>query len=160
MRRSTLQRKDRSELNQIATALGAKPSSRARKDEIIQLIMDLTSGGASAAPPATGEDSEADAGATEHSRDVDTASAESPNSDTGNGQPDGGARNDQVEKASDDQRANERGGGRRRAGQPATAAPQPRPRTATATARTAGTAIPSKCRAGWTFATRATASCG
>ena len=109
MRRSTLQRKDRSELNQIATALGAKPSSRARKDEIIQLIMDLTSGGASAAPPATGEDSEADAGATEHSRDVDTASAESPNSETGNGQPDGGARNDQVEKASDDQRANERG---------------------------------------------------
>ncbi len=43
MRRSTLQRKDRSELNQIATALGARPSSRARKDEIIQLILDLTS---------------------------------------------------------------------------------------------------------------------
>ncbi len=43
MRRSTLQRKDRSELNQIAAALGAKPPSRARKDEIIQLIIDLTS---------------------------------------------------------------------------------------------------------------------
>ena len=46
MRRSTLQRKDRGELNQIAAALGAKPSSRARKDEIIQLIIDLTADGA------------------------------------------------------------------------------------------------------------------
>ena len=52
MRRSTLQRKDRGELNQIAAALGAKPSSRARKDEIIQLIIDLTADGARIAPPA------------------------------------------------------------------------------------------------------------
>ena len=51
MRRSTLQRKDRGELNQIAAALGAKPSSRARKDEIIQLIIDLTADGARVAPP-------------------------------------------------------------------------------------------------------------
>ncbi len=46
MRRSTLQRKDRGELNQIAAALGSKPSSRARKDEIIQMIIDLTADGA------------------------------------------------------------------------------------------------------------------
>ena len=53
MRRSTLQRKDRGELNQIAAALGAKPSSRARKDEIIQLIIDLTAdGGPDPLPPA------------------------------------------------------------------------------------------------------------
>ena len=52
MRRSTLQRKDRGELNQIAAALGAKPSSRARKDEIIQLIIDLTADGVRIAPPA------------------------------------------------------------------------------------------------------------
>lgn len=52
MRRSTLQRKDRGELNQIAAALGAKPSSRARKDEIIQLIIDLTADGARVAPAA------------------------------------------------------------------------------------------------------------
>ena len=51
MRRSTLQRKDRGELNQIAAALGAKPSSRARKDEIIQLIIDLTADGARISPP-------------------------------------------------------------------------------------------------------------
>ena len=55
MRRSTLQRKDRSELNQIATALGAKPPSRARKDQIIQLIIDLTSGDAKAVQPTNGE---------------------------------------------------------------------------------------------------------
>ena len=53
MRRSTLQRKDRGELNQIATALGAKPSSRARKDEIIQLIIDLTADGARISVPAS-----------------------------------------------------------------------------------------------------------
>ena len=41
MRRSTLQRKDRDELTQIATTLGKKPSSRARKGEIIDLILDL-----------------------------------------------------------------------------------------------------------------------
>ncbi len=54
MRRSTLQRKDRSELNQIANALGAKPPSRARKDEIIQLIIDLTSGGPKPTQPSNG----------------------------------------------------------------------------------------------------------
>lgn len=74
MRRSTLQRKDRGELNQIAAALGAKPSSRARKDEIIQLIIDLTADGArisqpagegptaEAAPGGSGEAGEADQG--------------------------------------------------------------------------------------------------
>ena len=58
MRRSTLQRKDRSELNQIATALGAKPSSRARKDQIIQMIIDLTSGDARASQTGNGEAAE------------------------------------------------------------------------------------------------------
>ncbi len=45
MRRSTLQRKDRDELTAIATTLGKKPSSRARKGEIIDLILDLAAGG-------------------------------------------------------------------------------------------------------------------
>lgn len=45
MRRSTLQRKDREELTLIATTLGKKPSSRARKGEIIELILDLAAGG-------------------------------------------------------------------------------------------------------------------
>ncbi len=45
MRRTTLQRKDRDELTQIAKALGGEPSTRARKDEIITLILDLASSG-------------------------------------------------------------------------------------------------------------------
>ena len=39
LRRSTLERKDRDELVTIATALGSKPPSRARKSEIIDLII-------------------------------------------------------------------------------------------------------------------------
>jgi transcription termination factor Rho len=45
MRRSTLQRKDRDELTKIAETLGKKPPSRARKGEIIDLILDLAAGG-------------------------------------------------------------------------------------------------------------------
>ena len=45
MRRSTLQRKDRDELTEIAAAMGTKPPSRARKGEIIDLIIDLAAGG-------------------------------------------------------------------------------------------------------------------
>lgn len=43
LRRSTLQRKDRDELIAIATALGTPPSSRARKAEIVELILDTAS---------------------------------------------------------------------------------------------------------------------
>jgi transcription termination factor Rho len=45
MRRSTLQRKDRDELTEIASAMGTKPPNRARKGEIIDLIIDLAAGG-------------------------------------------------------------------------------------------------------------------
>ena len=44
LRRSTLQRKDRDELVAIATAMGAPPSSRARKAEIVELILDAAAG--------------------------------------------------------------------------------------------------------------------
>lgn len=44
MRRSTLQRKDREELTEIASTLGTQPSARARKGEIIDLILNLVSG--------------------------------------------------------------------------------------------------------------------
>ena len=43
MRRSTLQRKDREELTAIASTLGQKPPSGARKGEIIDLILELVS---------------------------------------------------------------------------------------------------------------------
>ena len=60
LERSALERKDREELTTIALALGAKPPSRARKADIVQLILELTgvesSGGGDAdAPSAPGE---------------------------------------------------------------------------------------------------------
>lgn len=53
MRRSTLQRKDREELTEIASTLGMKPSGRARKGEIIDLILNLVSGGDTSAAAAS-----------------------------------------------------------------------------------------------------------
>ena len=50
LERSALERKDREELTTIAQALGAKPPSRARKAEIVQLILELT--GVESAPAA------------------------------------------------------------------------------------------------------------
>ena len=83
MRRSTLQRKDRGELNQIAAALGAKPSSRARKDEIIQLIIDLTADGARISQPASETPpAEASAGSSEEA-DGGPRSAPKAGRDTG-----------------------------------------------------------------------------
>jgi transcription termination factor Rho len=54
LERSALERKDREELTTIAQALGAKPPSRARKAEIVQLILELT-GVASPEASGTGE---------------------------------------------------------------------------------------------------------
>ncbi|MGI9605411.1 MAG: Rho termination factor N-terminal domain-containing protein, partial [Acidimicrobiales bacterium] len=42
LRRSALERKDRDELTTIATSLGVKPPSRARKAEIVDLILTTT----------------------------------------------------------------------------------------------------------------------
>ena len=63
MRRSTLQRKDREELTEIARTLGTKPPPRARKGEIIDLILDLVNGADSEPlgdPPATEDQSNAE----------------------------------------------------------------------------------------------------
>ncbi len=84
MRRSTLQRKDRDELTQIAETLGGAPPSRARKGEIIELIMDLVSdgnGAAGAAGQAAGTTtastdaagSESSAGSASAAADAETA---------------------------------------------------------------------------------------
>jgi transcription termination factor Rho len=53
LERSALERKDREELTTIAQALGAKPPSRARKAEIVQLILELT--GVASEPSGAGE---------------------------------------------------------------------------------------------------------
>jgi len=58
LRRSTLERKDRDELVTIATALGSKPPSRARKSEIVDLIIKTattSSGDESAEGPQDGD---------------------------------------------------------------------------------------------------------
>ena len=72
LERSALERKDREELTTIALALGAKPPSRARKADIVQLILELTgveSGAAASgvpgkaeAPPAASATGKADDG--------------------------------------------------------------------------------------------------
>ena len=73
MRRSTLQRKDRDELTQIAEALGRRPGSRARKGEIIDLILDLAAGG----------DGRGDASAVDDSSDGSAASDDASATDEG-----------------------------------------------------------------------------
>ena len=67
--KATLERKDKDELTQIAAAMGGKPSSRARKAQIIDLIMELAG---------VGEDTGADAGASD-----DAAAAADGGSDRG-----------------------------------------------------------------------------
>ena len=71
MRRSTLQRKDREELTLIATTLGKKPASRARKGEIIDLILDLAAGGDGSSVGSSDEQS-ADSAETEESETTDS----------------------------------------------------------------------------------------
>jgi transcription termination factor Rho len=78
LERSALERKDREELTTIAQALGAKPPSRARKAEIVQLILELTgvepSGGSDAGGARSGTRGKAGKQATE---------AAGPSADTG-----------------------------------------------------------------------------
>ena len=51
LERGALESKDRDELTTIANALGGKPGSRARKAEIVDLILDLTGTGSNGSSP-------------------------------------------------------------------------------------------------------------
>ncbi|MGY6500826.1 MAG: transcription termination factor Rho [Acidimicrobiales bacterium] len=53
LERSTLQKKDRAELITIATAMGAKPGSRAKKADVIDIILDLAGVSSDDAAPET-----------------------------------------------------------------------------------------------------------
>ncbi len=64
LERSALERKDRDELMTIATALGGKPGSRAKKADIIDLVLELTGVSAGAADAAGSADAEAVPGDT------------------------------------------------------------------------------------------------
>mgnify|MGYP002525345508 CR=1 FL=1 len=54
LQREVLEEKDRDELTTIATALGGKPGSRARKAEIVDLILDLAGDNGAAVAPSNG----------------------------------------------------------------------------------------------------------
>lgn len=58
--KATLERKDKDELTQIAAAMGGKPGSRARKAEIVDLILDLA--GVGDAPANTDTDTDTRSG--------------------------------------------------------------------------------------------------
>ena len=82
LERSALERKDRDELHTIAVALGGKPSSRARKAEIVDLILELA-GVAPAAPGAgSGSRRAAGPGPDAHPRGNGRAPAAEADSDT------------------------------------------------------------------------------
>lgn len=95
MRRSTLQRKDRDELTQIATTLGKKPSSRARKGEIIDLILDLAAGGDGGGN--TDETDSPDTDVTDATASTDTGEATDDDTDVDDDQPANDSSDDSVD---------------------------------------------------------------
>jgi transcription termination factor Rho len=74
LERSALERKDREELQTIAQALGGKPGSRAKKADIVDLILELT--GVSSTAPAATPAEEAEPEGTSSERE--TAEADAP----------------------------------------------------------------------------------
>lgn len=102
MRRSTLQRKDREELTLIATTLGKKPASRARKGEIIDLILDLAAGGDGSNVSAEAEDDAEESAAVAPDPEevrTDDDSDEPAASETAADQKADAAKNDQGDSA-------------------------------------------------------------
>ncbi|MEQ8841216.1 MAG: transcription termination factor Rho [Acidimicrobiales bacterium] len=100
MRRSTLQRKDREELTLIATTLGKKPASRARKGEIIDLILDLAAGG-------DGSTATTDEAATE-SETTETGSSEASADESGSSDTDADTTEGDTDKNGDGRGTNGR----------------------------------------------------
>ena len=65
LERSALERKDRDELVTIAKALGGKPAARAKKADIVDLILQLTGVSEAGSPEPSAAPESPDAGATE-----------------------------------------------------------------------------------------------
>ena len=96
LRRSTLERKDRDELVTIATALGAKPPSKARKAEIVDLIIKT-------ATTEAGDDGAADDSPDdEPKKDAKKSSARAKKSAKDNGKDD---KDDKAKGADDEEDA-------------------------------------------------------
>ncbi len=107
MRRSTLQRKDREELTMIATTLGKKPASRARKGEIIDLILDLAAGGDGSSVGGEPVDEPSDAPAEEAATDAGSNTDSASDADSSK---DSAVAEDDSESLDD--RSDQRSGGR------------------------------------------------
>ena len=96
LERGTLESKDRDELTTIANALGGKPGSRARKAEIVDLILDLTGTGSNgSSPDSTGSVEEPPAeweveAITEEATVEEVTNEESEDADDGAGSQDDG----------------------------------------------------------------------
>ncbi|MGI9603359.1 MAG: transcription termination factor Rho [Acidimicrobiales bacterium] len=108
LRKSTLQRKDREELTAIATALGAKPSSRARKAEIVDLILETVSDGSEEATEDQGDEHDTEAEPTDV-EEPEAAETPSKNGDDGGTDQKAG---DQPEVGNRRRRRRGRGGDR------------------------------------------------
>jgi transcription termination factor Rho len=84
LERSALERKDRDELMTIAQALGGKPGSRAKKADIVSLILELTGvGGDEAAAAEEPEAAEEPTRPTRSGKAKDAAPEEQPGSSAG-----------------------------------------------------------------------------
>jgi transcription termination factor Rho len=83
LERSVLERKDRNELQTIATAMGAKPPSRARKAEIVDLILQQAGAGDR---EDTADDGDGDGGAAD-----DEQGSDEPTDEATDESPEGGS---------------------------------------------------------------------
>jgi transcription termination factor Rho len=105
--RATLESKDKEELTQIAAAMGRKPSSRARKGEIVELILELAGVGS--------DESEANADTDSGSGDEGSAAADSDDSedeDEDEDEEDDDEDDDEGDEDNEDQGAAEAGSGK------------------------------------------------
>jgi transcription termination factor Rho len=109
-----LDKKDKSELQSIVTALGGKPSARARKSDLIQQILDLSGvTAAAAAPAAEPGDAESPAGASAvESTDTEPGRAERPRDERPDGPRGGSERRPGPEAAAGGPRREATGGDR------------------------------------------------
>ncbi|NNE96417.1 MAG: transcription termination factor Rho [Acidimicrobiales bacterium] len=107
--RADLQKKDRSELQTIITALGGKPSSRAKKDDLINMVLELTgadaNGGAASGPSETNPSPAEDENSSEEASGQAAGSASESESDgneaRGKAQGSGGRQQRPAQKSDD-----------------------------------------------------------
>ncbi len=110
--RSALESKDRQQLATIARALGGNPSARARKDDLVELILGLADEGAAA--PTRNGDTMSDQTTEDASAAPDTNGSDGGGGDTAvtterDERPERASRSDRAEKAERDDRSDKGG---------------------------------------------------